>query len=70
MALRGRVAEEDTSSPIAFLEDDYVHPDRHAIAARITAENPDDGLGLTGGKINLIKVQCSVACWGGTPWIR
>ena len=39
-------------------------PDRHVIAARVTAANPDDGPGLTGGKINRIRFQCSVACWG------
>ena len=54
---RGRVAEDGTSSPVAFLEDDYVYPDRHAIAARITAENPDDGLGHAGGQSNRIKFQ-------------
>jgi len=57
-------SESDTTSPINFLEDRYVYPDRHVIASRITAENPDDGFKPTSGKIERIKFQSSVACWG------
>eukprot|EP00930_Biecheleria_cincta_P026761 TRINITY_DN18824_c0_g1_i1.p1 TRINITY_DN18824_c0_g1~~TRINITY_DN18824_c0_g1_i1.p1 ORF type:complete len:2162 (-),score=504.14 TRINITY_DN18824_c0_g1_i1:27-6512(-) len=57
-------AESDDSSPIDFLQDDYVYPERHVIAARITAENPDDGFKPTSGRIQRIKFQSSVACWG------
>lgn len=57
-------AESDDSSSIDFLKDDYVYPERHVIAARITAENPDDGFKPTSGKIQRIKFQSSVACWG------
>jgi len=55
---------DDQTSPIKFLEDNYVYPDRHVIAARITAENPDDAFKPTSGKIQRIKFQSSVACWG------
>eukprot|EP00931_Biecheleriopsis_adriatica_P052507 TRINITY_DN3055_c0_g1_i3.p1 TRINITY_DN3055_c0_g1~~TRINITY_DN3055_c0_g1_i3.p1 ORF type:complete len:2157 (-),score=543.39 TRINITY_DN3055_c0_g1_i3:77-6547(-) len=55
---------EATTSPIDFLEEDYVYPDRHVIAARITAENPDDAFKPTSGKIQRIKFQSSVSCWG------
>eukprot|EP00441_Pelagodinium_beii_P031460 CAMPEP_0197637908 /NCGR_PEP_ID=MMETSP1338-20131121/12992_1 /TAXON_ID=43686 ORGANISM="Pelagodinium beii, Strain RCC1491" /NCGR_SAMPLE_ID=MMETSP1338 /ASSEMBLY_ACC=CAM_ASM_000754 /LENGTH=2142 /DNA_ID=CAMNT_0043210401 /DNA_START=44 /DNA_END=6472 /DNA_ORIENTATION=+ len=55
---------DDRTSPIRFLEDDYVYPDRHIIAARITAENPDDAFKPTSGKIKRIKFQSSVSCWG------
>eukprot|EP00441_Pelagodinium_beii_P036360 CAMPEP_0197642468 /NCGR_PEP_ID=MMETSP1338-20131121/16115_1 /TAXON_ID=43686 ORGANISM="Pelagodinium beii, Strain RCC1491" /NCGR_SAMPLE_ID=MMETSP1338 /ASSEMBLY_ACC=CAM_ASM_000754 /LENGTH=2163 /DNA_ID=CAMNT_0043215591 /DNA_START=12 /DNA_END=6503 /DNA_ORIENTATION=+ len=57
-------SSDDLTSPINFLEDDYVYPDRHVIAARITAENPDDAFKPTSGKIQRIKFQSSVSCWG------
>ncbi|XRB17934.1 acetyl-CoA carboxylase [Pseudoscourfieldia marina] len=34
--------DEDGDDKIDFMEDEYVLPERHVIAARITAENPDD----------------------------
>jgi len=55
---------QDTASGIDFLKDTYVYPDRHVMAARITAENPDDGFKPTSGKIQRIKFQSSVSCWG------
>jgi len=55
---------DDLDSPIDFLEDDYVYPETHIIAARITAENPDDGFKPTSGAIRRIKFQSSVSCWG------
>jgi len=58
----GKAADEDSS--IDFLQDNYVYPDRHVIAARITAENPDDGFKPTSGRIDRIKFQSSVSCWG------
>ena len=57
-------SDSDKTSPIDFLKDLYVYPDRHVIASRITAENPDDGFKPTSGKIERIKFQSSVACWG------
>jgi acetyl-CoA carboxylase/biotin carboxylase 1 len=59
----GKALDDNTSS-IDFLKDNYVYPDRHVIAARITAENPDDGFKPTSGRIDRIKFQSSVACWG------
>jgi len=55
---------DDEDSPIDFLEDDYVYPETHCIAARITAENPDDAFKPTSGAIRRIKFQSSVSCWG------
>ena len=55
---------DDISDEIDFLKDRYVYPDRHVIASRITAENPDDGFKPTSGKIQRIKFQSSVSCWG------
>merc|ERR1719277_2138064 len=52
------------SDPIDFMNDKYVYPKRHVIAARITAENPDDGFKPTSGKISRIRFQSSVSCWG------
>jgi acetyl-CoA carboxylase/biotin carboxylase 1 len=43
----GRDPETDTN--IDFMEEDYVLPERHVIAARITAENPDEGFKPTSG---------------------
>jgi len=57
-------SDTDKTSPISFLEDLYVYPDRHVIASRITAENPDDGFKPTSGRIERIKFQSSVSCWG------
>eukprot|EP00928_Gymnodinium_smaydae_P037781 TRINITY_DN26188_c0_g1_i1.p1 TRINITY_DN26188_c0_g1~~TRINITY_DN26188_c0_g1_i1.p1 ORF type:complete len:2149 (+),score=434.34 TRINITY_DN26188_c0_g1_i1:43-6489(+) len=54
----------DTVSNINFMEDEYIYPTKHVIAARITAENPDDAFKPTSGKIKRIKFQSSVACWG------
>jgi len=54
----------DDTSGIDFLTDDYVYPSKHVIAARITAENPDDGFKPTSGRIQRIKFQSSVSCWG------
>lgn len=51
-------SDSDTTSPINFLEDRYVYPDRHVIASRITAENPDDGFKPTSGKILGLVSMC------------
>lgn len=55
---------DDTSSGIDFMKEDYVYPTKHVIASRITAENPDDGFKPTSGRIQRIKFQSSVTCWG------
>ena len=50
-------------SQIDFLKEQYIYPDRHVIAARITAENPDEGFKPTSGKIERVKFQ-------STPKVR
>jgi len=51
-------------SEIKFLEDEYKYPDRHVIAARITAENPDEGFKPTSGRIERVKFQSTPRVWG------
>ena len=41
--------KSDADTPIDFMEEDYILPDCHLIAARITAENPDEGFKPTSG---------------------
>ena len=49
---------------IDFMKEDYNYPDNHVIAARITAENPDEGFKPTSGKIERVKFQSSPNVWG------
>ena len=49
---------------IDFFEEEYVYPTKHVIAARITAENPDEGFKPTSGKIERVKFQSSNKVWG------
>jgi acetyl-CoA carboxylase/biotin carboxylase 1 len=49
---------------IDFQNDEYVPINRHVIAARITAENPDEGFKPTSGKIDRVKFQSSNNVWG------
>jgi acetyl-CoA carboxylase / biotin carboxylase 1 len=58
----GRNVNEKT--PIDFFEDRYVYPDRHVIAARITAENPEEGFKPSSGKIERVKFQSTKNVWG------
>ncbi|CAM9330367.1 unnamed protein product [Chrysoparadoxa australica] len=51
-------------SPINFLEDDYAPIRNHVIAARITAENPDEGFKPTSGTIERVKFQSTPEVWG------
>lgn len=51
-------------SDIDFMTEDYPYPDHHVIAARITAENPDEGFKPTSGKIERVKFQSSPSVWG------
>ena len=51
-------------SEIDFMEDDYVLPERHLIAARITAENPDEGFKPTSGGIERVSFQSTPDVWG------
>lgn len=52
------------SDKIDFFEDKYVYPAKHVIAARITAENPDEGFKPTSGKIERVKFQSNRNVWG------
>jgi len=52
------------SDPIDFLEERYRDLDSHVIAARITAENPDEGFKPTSGSIERIKFQSTPNVWG------
>ena len=49
---------------IDFLEEEYKPIDSHVIAARITAENPDEGFKPTSGSIERIKFQSTSNVWG------
>lgn len=49
---------------IDFLEEKYKPIDSHVIAARITAENPDEGFKPTSGTIERIKFQSTSNVWG------
>ena len=56
--------DPDGDSPIDFMEDDYTLPERHLIAARITAENPDEGFKPTSGGIERVSFQSTPDVWG------
>jgi acetyl-CoA carboxylase/biotin carboxylase 1 len=49
---------------IDFMEDEYKPIETHVIAARITAENPDEGFKPTSGTIERIKFQSTSNVWG------
>jgi len=49
---------------IDFLTEDYPEINKHIIAARITAENPDEGFKPTSGTIDRVKFQSTPAVWG------
>ena len=49
---------------IDFLVEEYREINTHIIAARITAENPDEGFKPTSGSIERIKFQSTPDCWG------
>ena len=49
---------------IDFIKEDYPPIETHVIAARITAENPDEGFKPTSGKIERIKFQSAGNTWG------
>jgi len=54
--------EED--SPIDFFDMEYKYPSAHVIAARVTAENPDDAFRPTSGRIERVRFQSSPSTWG------
>lgn len=54
----------DSTDDIDFMEEDYKYPETHVIAARITAENPDEGFKPTSGGIERISFQSTPNVWG------
>ena len=56
--------DPEGDSDIDFMEEDYVLPERHLIAARITAENPDEGFKPTSGGIERVSFQSTPDVWG------
>jgi len=61
-AMYGKDVTENT--PIDFAKEEYLPIKKHVIAARITAENPDEGFKPTSGKIDRVKFQSSPSVWG------
>jgi len=61
-ALYGK--DPEGTDPIDFLEERYLDINTHVIAARITAENPDEGFKPTSGSIERIKFQSTPNVWG------
>eukprot|EP00922_Rhytidocystis_sp_ex-Travisia-forbesii_P027851 GHVS01040880.1.p1 GENE.GHVS01040880.1~~GHVS01040880.1.p1 ORF type:complete len:1808 (-),score=259.44 GHVS01040880.1:156-5579(-) len=51
-------------SKINFLEEDYEPIKKHVLAARITAENPDEGFKPTSGVIDRLEFQSTPDVWG------
>jgi acetyl-CoA carboxylase/biotin carboxylase 1 len=49
---------------IDFFNDMYKYPQKHVVAARITAENPDEGFKPTSGRIERVKFQSTPRVWG------
>ena len=64
--IRKLYGKEDVygNDKIDFLEEEYMPIDSHVIAARITAENPDEGFKPTSGSIERIKFQSTSNVWG------
>ena len=56
--------DPDSDTEINFMEDEYSLPERHLIAARITAENPDEGFKPTSGGIERVAFQSTPNVWG------
>eukprot|EP00536_Pseudo-nitzschia_multiseries_P003372 jgi/Psemu1/318156/estExt_fgenesh1_pm.C_520003 len=54
----------NTDDKIDFMEEWYKDIDTHVIAARITAENPDEGFKPTSGSLERIKFQSTPSVWG------
>ncbi|KAA8490458.1 Acetyl-CoA carboxylase 2 [Porphyridium purpureum] len=51
-------------SPIDFMTEMYQPLRSHVIAARITAENPDEGFKPTSGRVERVRFQSSPDVWG------
>ena len=57
-------ADAAVGDPIDFLKESTSPSSNHVIAARITAENPDEGLKPTSGKIERVSFQSTPKVWG------
>lgn len=55
---------EQGDSLVDFANENYMPINRHVIAARITAENPDEGFKPTSGSIQRVMFQSSPRVWG------
>jgi acetyl-CoA carboxylase/biotin carboxylase 1 len=60
----GRKDAEEGDGPIDFMTEAYKEIDTHVIAARITAENPDEGFKPTSGTIERVNFQSTSNVWG------
>jgi len=49
---------------IDFMKEEYQPITKHVIAARLTAENPDEGFKPTSGTIERVKFQSTSSVWG------
>mmetsp|Transcript_23591 Transcript_23591/g.76855 ORF Transcript_23591/g.76855 Transcript_23591/m.76855 type:complete len:2137 (+) Transcript_23591:142-6552(+) len=56
--------KSDGTEAIDFQNEEYTPITKHVIAARITAENPDEGFKPTSGRIDRVKFQSSEKVWG------
>ena len=56
--------DRDATDEIDFMSEEYKYPENHVIAARITAENPDEGFKPTSGRIERVKFQSTPRVWG------
>ena len=56
--------DTEATDEIDFIEEDYIMPNSHVIAARITAENPDEGFKPTSGGIERVQFQSTPNVWG------
>jgi len=56
--------DPDGEDKIDFMTEEYTPITKHLIAARITAENPDEGFKPTSGRIERVKFQSSTNVWG------
>jgi len=64
--IRAFMGKEDVygNDKIDFLTEEYRPITQHVIAARLTAENPDEGFKPTSGKIERVKFQSTTDVWG------
>lgn len=54
----------DKEDKIDFAKEEYLPIKHHVMAARITAENPDEGFKPTSGLVQRVKFQSTPNVWG------